>query len=45
MDNAPGDAKLLTIAEIAKQFQLPESTARFYCKRFMDFMPHVGHGT
>lgn len=35
---------LLTIAEIARQFDLPESTARFYCKRFMDFLPHVGEG-
>lgn len=35
---------LLTIAEIAKRFSLPESTARYYCKRFLDFLPHIGEG-
>ncbi|MFW5734488.1 MAG: MerR family transcriptional regulator [Oceanidesulfovibrio sp.] len=38
------DPGLLTIAEIAKRYDLPESTARYYCKRFLDFLPHVGHG-
>lgn len=35
---------MLTIAEIAKRHGLPESTARYYCKRFRDFLPHVGEG-
>ena len=35
---------LLTIAELAKRFDLPESTARFYCKRFLDYLPHAGAG-
>jgi len=35
---------MLTIAEIAKRYGLPESTARFYCKRFLSFLPHAGHG-
>lgn len=35
---------MLTIAEIAKRYDLPESTARFYCKRFREFLPHVGQG-
>lgn len=41
---ATGDDGLLTIAEIARRYKLPESTARFYCKRFRDYLPHVGHG-
>lgn len=40
----PHDPGLLTIAEIAKRYDLPESTARYYCKRFLDFLPHSGHG-
>ncbi len=35
---------MLTIAEFAKRYELPESTARFYCKRFRDFLPHSGQG-
>lgn len=35
---------LLTIADIARHFGLPESTARYYCKRFAPFMPSVGEG-
>jgi len=35
---------MLTIAEIAKRHGLPESTARYYCKRFRNFLPHVGEG-
>ncbi len=35
---------LLTIAELATRFSLPESTARYYCKRFLDYLPHVGEG-
>ncbi|MFN7137963.1 MAG: MerR family transcriptional regulator [Limisphaerales bacterium] len=36
--------KLLTIAEIAKQLDIPESTARFYRDRFESFVPSVGEG-
>ena len=35
---------LITIAELAREHGLPESTARFYCKRFLSFMPYVGQG-
>lgn len=35
---------LLTIADIARRLSLPESTARYYCKRFAAFMPTVGDG-
>lgn len=35
---------MLTIAEIAKRYDLPESTARYYCKRFRKFLPHIGDG-
>lgn len=38
------DHTLLTIAEIAQRFSLPESTARYYCKRFLAYLPHVGEG-
>ena len=37
-------ANLLTIAEIARRYGLPESTARFYCKRFLGYLPHTGEG-
>ncbi|MED1948965.1 MULTISPECIES: MerR family transcriptional regulator [Brevibacillus] len=36
--------KLLTIAEIAKQLDIPESTVRFYRDRFEMFVPSVGEG-
>ncbi len=42
--SAPPSSGLLTIADIAKRYELPESTARYYCKRFLDFLPHEGHG-
>ncbi len=41
----PGDkSPLLSIAELARKLKLPESTARYYCKRFADFIPSVGQG-
>lgn len=40
----PQEQKLYTIAEFARRFKIPESTARFYCKRFVDFLPHAGSG-
>jgi len=36
--------RLLTIADIARHFSLPESTARYYCKRFAPYMPVCGEG-
>lgn len=33
-----------SISDLARRFGLPESTARFYCKRFRDFLPHAGEG-
>lgn len=36
--------RLLTIADIARHFSLPESTARYYCKRFAAYMPVSGEG-
>ena len=38
------EEQLLSIADIARHFSLPESTARYYCKRFSAFMPSVGEG-
>ncbi len=36
--------KQYTITEIARHFSLAESTARYYCKRFLSFMPITGEG-
>lgn len=35
---------LLSIIDIARHFSLPESTARYYCKRFAAFIPSCGEG-
>ncbi len=35
---------LLTIAELARILDLPESTTRYYCNRFADHLPSVGEG-
>lgn len=35
---------LLTIAELARTLDLPESTTRYYCNRFADHLPSVGEG-
>ncbi len=35
---------LLSLADIARHFDLPESTARYYCKRFAAFLPIHGEG-
>lgn len=40
----PSADALLTIVEIARHFSLPESTARYYCKRFAAFIPCCGEG-
>ncbi len=36
--------KTLSLADIARHFSLPESTARYYCKRFAPFMLIYGEG-
>ncbi len=35
---------LMTMADLAARFSLPESTARYYCKRFNAFLPQEGQG-
>lgn len=32
------------ITELARRFLLPESTARYYCKRFLPWLAHSGQG-
>lgn len=45
MSNAKlSDDSLLSIADISRHFSLPESTTRYYCKRFAAFIPSVGEG-
>nr|WP_232306039.1 MerR family transcriptional regulator [Pontibacillus litoralis] len=34
----------MTIADVAKELNIPESTARYYRDNFMDFIPFVGEG-
>ncbi len=36
--------KFLSLVDIARHFNLPESTARYYCKRFAMFLPIHGEG-
>lgn len=43
-DKALTDDSLLSIADISRHFSLPESTTRYYCKRFSAFIPSVGEG-
>lgn len=43
-DEALTDDSLLSIADISRRFSLPESTTRYYCKRFAAFIPSVGEG-
>lgn len=45
MSSAPlADDSLMSIADISRHFSLPESTTRYYCKRFAAFIPSVGEG-
>ncbi len=44
MQNTPPAEQLLSIADISRQFSLPESTCRYYCKRFAAYIPAVGEG-
>jgi hypothetical protein len=36
--------ELLTIKEIARRLDLPESNVRYYRDKFEEYLPHVGHG-
>ena len=36
--------ELLTAAEIARRLQIPESTTRYYARRFAAYVPTVGQG-
>ncbi len=36
--------KYLTMAELAARLNLPESTLRYYCKRFAEWLPGSGEG-
>ena len=38
------ETELLTIAELARSLELPESTTRYYCNRFANHLPSVGEG-
>ena len=38
------EQELLTIAELARHLDLPESTTRYYCNRFADHLPSIGEG-
>ncbi len=37
-----GQDRLLTMADLAARFSIPESTARYYCRRFNAFLPQEG---
>jgi len=40
----PQDGNLLRIADLSRLLELPESTIRYYCKRFAHKLPQVGVG-
>lgn len=44
MRKSPKTEALLSIADISRHFSLPESTTRYYCKRFAAYIPSVGEG-
>jgi hypothetical protein len=35
---------LLSVLTIAKRLNIPESTCRYYCRQYTDFLPSVGDG-
>ena len=43
-DATASDQTLLTIAELARNLDLPESTTRYYCNRFAEHLASVGEG-
>jgi DNA-binding transcriptional MerR regulator len=44
MKHAAAAQSRLTIADMARRLKLPESTTRYYCKRFAAHLPHEGDG-
>lgn len=38
------DSTYLSMTELARRLDLPESTMRYYCKRFAGFLPYKGEG-
>ncbi|MDL2272752.1 helix-turn-helix domain-containing protein [Desulfovibrio sp. OttesenSCG-928-I05] len=36
--------RYLSIADLSRLLGLPESTTRYYCKRFAEHLPHMGEG-
>ena len=44
MPRPPASENLLSIADISRHFDLPESTTRYYCKRFSAYIPSMGEG-
>ena len=38
------EPELLTIAELSRHLELPESTTRYYCNRFAEYLASVGEG-
>lgn len=42
--SGPQPTELLTIAEIAKRLEIPESTARYYRDKYPAFVPSIGRG-
>lgn len=39
-----GGVDFLSVAELSRRLGLPESSTRFYCKRFAAYLPHLGEG-
>lgn len=39
-----GGVDFLSVAELARRLSLPESSTRFYCKRFAAYLPYLGEG-
>lgn len=40
----PRSTGLLSMSELARRLELPESTLRYYCKHFSAFLPYIGEG-
>lgn len=38
------DSTYLSMTELARRLDVPESTMRYYCKRFAGFLPYKGEG-
>lgn len=44
MTHPTTEPSLLSIADLSRRLALPESTTRYYCKRFAAHLPHTGEG-